>query len=88
MSLSDKLNNASKASSTRLCKIGAILQSESVSKEDRENLKAVLDAPELSQDRIPNVQIGRILREEGYDISNSAVDRHRRRECPCTRMVK
>lgn len=88
MSLSDKLSNASKTSSIRLCKIGAILHSEALPREDRDNLKAVLDVPELDPNRIPNVQIGRILREEGYDISNSAVDRHRRRECPCTRMVK
>jgi hypothetical protein len=88
MSLSDKLSNASKVSTTRLCKIGLIISSDSLSKEDRENLKAVLEVPEMDPSRIPNVQIGRILREEGYDISNSAVDRHRRGECPCKRVAR
>jgi hypothetical protein len=88
MSLSDKLSNASKVSTTRLCKIGLIISSDSLPKEDRENLKAVLEVPEMDPSRIPNVQIGRILREEGYDISNSAVDRHRRGECPCKRVAR
>lgn len=85
MSLSDKLKNASKSSQTTLCKIGVILQSASVSLEDRNYLKSVLEVEESNPDRIPNSQIGRILREEGFDISNSAVDRHRRKDCPCSR---
>jgi hypothetical protein len=88
MSLSDKLNSASKNTSTRLCKIGVILVSESLSKEDRESLKTVLDVSDSDPNKVSNVQIARILREEGFDVSNSAVDRHRRYECPCTRTAK
>ncbi len=88
MSLSDKLDIASKTSSIKLCKIGVILVSTELPEEDRKTLKSVLDVPELTPNRISNVQIGRILREEGYDVSNSAVDRHRRGECSCTRMVR
>lgn len=84
MSLSDKLAQASVSKSIKLCKIGVILESDKISKADRENLKAVLDAPENTPNRIPNTHLGRILREEGHDVSNSAVDRHRRRDCPCT----
>jgi hypothetical protein len=85
MSISDKLKNASKSSQTTLCKLGILLQSSSISLEDRDYLKSVLDVEDTDPNRIPNTQIGRILREEGYDMSNSAVDRHRRKECPCFR---
>lgn len=88
MSLSDKLKNASKSSQTALCKLGVILQSTSISSEDRNYLKSVLDVEDTDPNRIPNSQIGRILREEGYDMSNSAVDRHRRKDCPCFRWNK
>jgi|688.fasta_scaffold73113_3 hypothetical protein len=88
MSLSDKLKNASKSSQTALCKLGIVLQSTSVPVEDRNYLKSVLEVEESTPDRIPNSQIGRILREEGYDISNSAVDRHRRKDCSCFRWGK
>jgi len=87
MSLSDKLNNASKTSSVKLCKIGVILVSTDVPKEDRETLESILNQPELSPNRVPNSQIARILREEGFDVSNSGVDRHRRKECSCNRLV-
>lgn len=89
MSLSDKLSAASTDIPTRLCKIGALLSSgSSLSEQDQLNLKSVLDAPENDPSRINNATIGRILREEGYDISNSAVDRHRRKDCPCSRTAK
>lgn len=86
MSLSDKLNNAAKESSVRLCKIGLILVSPKVSAEDRDNLKAVL--LDTSPERIPNSHIAKILREEGFDVSNTGVDRHKRLECSCYRTVR
>jgi hypothetical protein len=88
MSLSDKLKNASESSQVTLCKLGVILNSSSVPSEDREYLKSVLNVEESDPNRIPNSHIGRILREEGFDTSNSAVDRHRRRDCSCFRWSK
>jgi len=88
MSLSDKLKNASELSQVTLCKIGVILNSPSVPSEDRAYLKSVLDVEESDPNRIPNTHIGRILREEGFDTSNSAVDRHRRKDCSCSRWSK
>ena len=87
MSLSDKLSAASTEVPTRLCKIGNILVNSKLSEQDKANLKAVLDVPENDPSRINNNVIARILREEGYDVSNSAVDRHRRGDCPCKRMA-
>lgn len=89
MSLSDKLSAAATDFPTRFCKLGNLLINGSpLSEQDRINLKAVLDAQENDPTRINNAAIGRILREEGYDISNSAVDRHRRGDCPCNRTAK
>jgi hypothetical protein len=89
MSLSDKLSAATTENIVKLCKIGNLLTSSSkLPEQDKANLKNVLDVDENNPDRINNSTIGRILREEGYDISNSAVDRHRRGDCPCRRTVK
>jgi hypothetical protein len=89
MSLSDKLSAAATDTTVRLCKVGNLLTSSSTLPEkDKLNLKTVLEVEENNPDRINNSTIGRILREEGYDISNSAVDRHRRGDCPCRRTVK
>jgi methanogenic corrinoid protein MtbC1 len=87
MSLSDKLSAAATETPTRLCKIGNILTNSSLSEQDKSNLQAVLDVSENDPSRINNNVIARILREEGYDVSNSAVDRHRRGDCPCKRMA-
>jgi hypothetical protein len=88
MSLSDKLSAATTDTTVRLCKIGNLLTSSTLSEQDRLNLKTVLEVEENNPDRINNRTIGRFLREEGYDISNSAVDRHRRGDCPCRRTAK
>lgn len=88
MSLSDKLFAATETP-TKLCKIGNLFTNNSkLSDQDKSNLKAVLDVEENNPTRINNSTIGRILREEGFDISNSAVDRHRRGDCPCKRTAK
>jgi len=88
MSLSDKLSAANTTHAVRLCKIGSLLAGSILSEQDKANLKAVLDVEDANPTRINNSTIGRILREEGHDISNSAVDRHRRGDCPCKRMAK
>jgi len=89
MSLSDKLSAAATEVPIRFCKIGSLLNSGSpLLEQDRLNLKSVLEVDENDPSRINNSTIGRILREEGYDISNSAVDRHRRNDCPCSRTAK
>lgn len=85
MSLSDKLLSVAQTKSTKVCKIGSLLLNPKLAKADKDNLSSVLDTPEHDPNRINNSDIGRILREEGYDISNSAVDRHRRGDCACKR---
>lgn len=88
MSFGDKLKAAADESAAKLCKIGALLLSDKLSTADKKNLVAVLDTPTDDPTRVPNTVLGKILREEGYDISNSAVDRHRRRDCACGRITR
>jgi hypothetical protein len=85
MSLSDRLKNASVNSKNTVCKIGRLLDTEQLSQKDREHLVAVLDASENDPNRVNNASLARVLREEGFDISDSSVDRHRRKDCACYR---
>lgn len=85
MSLADKLGSASDRAKNLKCKIGVLISGDALVKKDKENLEAALDAPPPEPGRIPNSTIGALLREEGYDISNSAVDRHRAKSCSCYR---
>lgn len=87
MSLSERLQSASKESNAKLCKIGALLNSNSLSDKDKKSLVETLDVPEGTPGRITNVAISKILREEGHDVSLSTVDRHRRKDCGCFNIV-
>lgn len=88
MSLADKLSEASNTpKQTRLCKIGSILVGPKLSDDDKKVLKEMLDTPEGAPNRLNNATIAKVLREEGFDLSNSAVDRHRRGECGCNRKI-
>lgn len=87
MSLSERFAEVSSAEQTTLCKIGAILVNESIPAEERKVLSEILAVPEGTPGRLNNATIGRVLRAEKFDLSNSAVDRHRRNDCPCTRKV-
>lgn len=83
MSLSDKLKSAQIEASSSLCKLGELLVGNKLSASDKQNLKAILDTPVDQPGRVSNTELGRILREEGYNISNSSIDRHKRGDCSC-----
>jgi hypothetical protein len=82
MSLSDRLNESTK-SQPRFCKVGAILEGTQVSDADKAVLSQFLDTPEGTPGRLTNAAIAAALRAEGFDISNSSVDRHRGDQCAC-----
>jgi hypothetical protein len=86
MSLSDRLNESTK-SQPRFCKVGSILSGDQVSEKDKEVLRQFLDAAEGTPGRLTNAAIASALRAEGFDISNSSVDRHRGGQCSCNRKV-
>ncbi len=88
MTLSNKLEEAMSEASNKLCKLGAVIKSSGLSDEDKKRIEIILSIPDSNPAKVPNTVLAKILREEGYDISNSAVDRHRRGDCPCSRLVK
>lgn len=84
MSLADRLNSIT-TSTNRRCKLMNVLYSESISKEDRDLFLSLMSAQPLgTPGRVSNVDLAKALREEGYEIADSAVDRHRRGSCSCT----
>jgi hypothetical protein len=88
MSLAKRLSEASTTPKIRLCKLGVLLAGDSLSKEDKKYLIEALNTREGVPGRLTNTDIGVALREEKHDISNSAVDRHRRGSCGCPKEEK
>lgn len=85
MSLSDRLSSAQSNAKNLFCKIGNLLQGDNLSAKDKEQLETALNAPLTDSKRITNAALARLLREEGHDISDSSMDRHRRKDCSCYR---
>lgn len=88
MSLSAKLKEASVQASTPVCKVGFLLISDKITKEEKTQLEAILDVPLDYPGRVSSSELGRIFREEGFDISKSSIDRHRSASCSCTRRAQ
>ena len=87
MSLSDRLTQAEKEASQLVCKVGALLINPKLSAKEREQLSTILGMPDDHPGRVSNSLFSKILREEGYDISKSSIDRHRGARCTCHRKV-
>ena len=87
MSLSDKLTQAVDEASTLVCKVGALLINPKLTVTEREQLLGILSMPDDHPGRVSNAALSQILREEGYDISKSSIDRHRGARCTCYRKV-
>lgn len=82
MSLTERLAKATPTRSGLPCGISEAMKR--MSKEDKESLEDVLyGSGSVGRERISNIQIHRILQEEGYNISLSSVALHRRHECRC-----
>jgi hypothetical protein len=62
-----------------------ILDSEKLTDEDRATFTSLLNVPDGNPSRVSNVVLAQVLRDEGFDLSDSAVDRHRRKSCSCSR---
>jgi hypothetical protein len=56
---------------------------EQLSKEDKTKLAEVLEVPYGAPGRLPNTTIAAALRDEGLDVGDSAVTKHRRGACRC-----
>lgn len=90
MPLADKLSSASQdyLKGKTTCKLVALTLDPGVPKKDRDALAEIIDLKENDEGYIPNSTLAVILKEEGYDVSASAVDRHRGNKCSCRRLVK
>lgn len=85
MSIADKLQTAKTTATTKPCKLGALMINNILSDKDRDTLATILAVPEGTPGRLTNTAIGKIIREEGFDVGDSSVDRHRRKDCGCYR---
>lgn len=83
MSLIDKLEAANQVGAGLPCKIGSVLKGNKLTPEERAKLIEVLEVPVGVHSRLSNVTIARALRDEGYDVSDSSVNKHRRGGCRC-----
>ena len=91
MPLADKLTTASQKymSDLTTCKFAALTSSKELSKKDREALAQVVNLTDRDDHRyIPHQTLADLLRSEGYDVSASAISRHRGGNCSCRRLGK
>ena len=89
MSLADRLAEVreSYAAETQVCKLMSVTFSSALSEVDVDALLKVINARYGDEHHMPNIRLAQALREEGFDVSPSAVDRHRRGTCSCGRKV-
>lgn len=88
MSLTERLSQSQRSSQAQhLCKIGEIINGDVLSEEDKKALVEHLEMPIGHPYRLTNVAIVTALRDEGFDVSNSSMDRHRKQHCSCARKV-
>lgn len=89
MNLNDKLKVAADEAAVKLCKLATLLHGSELTADEKKNLIALLEVEEKNPARVPSSTIAQILREEGYDLSDSAIDRHRRtpKTCSCKRTI-
>lgn len=83
MSLSKAVESINSDSLKKTCKIGAILQGDQMSKEDKDYLQSVLFVPIGDPQRLPTMTLTTALNSEGYRIGISTIERHRTNTCCC-----
>lgn len=82
MSLTERLAKATPSKSGLPCGIDEAMNR--MSSTDKDSLIDVLfGSGSVGRTRISNIQIQRILQEEGYNVALSSVALHRRHECRC-----
>jgi Ca2+-binding EF-hand superfamily protein len=91
MPLADKLASASQKyiSGLTTCKFAALTSTGNISTKDKEALAQVINLTDRNDHRyIPHQTLADLLRSEGYDVSASAISRHRGGNCSCRRLGK
>ena len=59
-----------------------------LSEKDVKAVLAIINSKPGDEAHVPNIRLAYALREEGYDVSPSSVDRHRNGICACQRPAK
>lgn len=91
MPLADKLATASQQYIDNLttCKLAALTSNKDISKKDRDALAQVINLTDRDNPKfIPHQTLANLLRSEDYDVSASAISRHRGGNCSCRRLGK
>lgn len=84
MSLSERLAQIRSASpGTAPCKIGRMLTGTEMPAEDQKILVAELERPRDATSWLTSRTIVSALMAEGYDVSETTVNKHRRGDCTC-----
>jgi hypothetical protein len=60
-----------------------LLKGDEIPAKEKEYLEKILEVKLGEPSRIPTTAITEALRQEGFEIGNAAVQRHRRKECRC-----
>lgn len=87
MALAERLRAAKETyDNTFVCKLMRVTLDPKLSRDDVNALIKIINSRPLDEEHVPNIRLSQALRDEGYDISASAVDRHRRGVCSCNRL--
>jgi hypothetical protein len=87
MSLAERIREANtEYQNTFICKLMQITFSPKLSKEDVDALITAINSAPFEEAHVTGHRLAMALRSEGFDVSASAVDRHRRGTCSCTRL--
>ena len=89
MALSERLRVANDSyKKTFVCKLMQVTLDSKLTEQDVAAVGAIINSAPGDEAHVPNIRLAFALREEGYDVSPSAVDRHRRGICSCYRTVQ
>lgn len=87
MALAERLRVAKeKYHNTFICKLMQVTLDPKLTENDVDALIKIINSRPLDEEHVPNIRLSQVLRDEGYDVSASAVDRHRRGTCSCNRL--
>jgi hypothetical protein len=89
MALAERLKTANERyQKTFVCKLMQVTLDPKLSESDVDAVLKIINSRPGDEAHVPNIRLAFALREEGYDVSPSAVDRHRRNICACYRTIK
>lgn len=82
--LEDLTESASSPSNAKIgCKLIRIVNSDSFTDAERKKFIEILDVPVQDPKRVTSAALTRLLRAEGFKLSDKAVERHRAKNCGC-----